>query len=681
MKQYFNDDFKHFLHGGDYNPEQWGRDEKILNEDMRLLRLANCNELTIGVFSWSTLEPNDGEYDFSFIDDALDRLYSSGARAILATPSGSRPRWMALSHPEVLRDDENGVKYPFGHRHNHCPTSPYFRKKIKEMDERLSKKYGKHPAVLGWHISNELGGACYCQNCRKAFRVWLKNKYNGNIDKLNFEWWNKFWSHDYGSFDDIEPPSARGDYTTALTLDWNRFVTDITTDFIRWETAAIRKYSDLPTTVNMMHRYTGLNYSKMFSAIDIASWDSYPTWHNSDYGADSDIRPAVEAAISHDAMRAGKGRPFLLMESTPSYTNWQAYAKLKRPGMHKLSSIQAVAHGADSVLYFQWRKSRGSDEKLHGAVIDHLGEENTRVFKEVREVGSALMKIEELLGTMPKPRVAVIFDVECDWALSSCQGFKNSDKKYYDTAYSFYYEFWRRAIDVDVISPDADLSRYELVIAPMLYLVSEELGARLSDYVKGGGRLVSGYTLAMVNENDLCYLGGFPGAGLRSVFGIWNEEIDTLYPDDKNYAVMGGVEYPLCDYCERIHPEGAEVLAVYRDDFYKNEPTVTVNSYGKGKAYYIAARDTGELKSALLEGILDELKIEGNLKAPPRGVSAHSRYDGDTKYLFVENYNNTNVTVTLPECLDLEWRRELSGSVQIPPYGVKILRVKAGTQK
>ncbi len=659
MKQYFNDSFKHFLHGGDYNPEQWIDTKEIWDEDMRLLKLANCNELSVGIFSWSTIEPEDGKYNFSFLDEILDKVYAAGARVILATPSGARPRWMANAHPEVLRDDENGVKYPFGLRHNHCPTSTYYRKKVKAINERLAERYGKHPAVLGWHISNEFGGQCYCDSCKRAFREWLKKKYNNDINKLNFEWWNRFWSHDYTSFDEVVPPSGRGDYTSALTLDWRRFTTYITDDFIKAEINALRKYSLLPATINMMHKYTGLNYAKMFDTIDIASWDSYPLWHNSDYGADADIRPAVEAAISHDSFRTGKKKPFLLMESTPSNTNWQEYAKLKRPGMHKLSSMQAVAHGSDSVLYFQWRKSRGSDEKFHGAVVDHLGSENTRVFREVKEVGAALMKIEEVLGTMPKPKVAVIFDVENDWALSICQGFKNADKKYYDTAYSFYYEFWKRGIDVDIVCTEADLSDYALVVAPMLYSVSEKAGKSFTEFVKRGGNLLAGYTLAMVNENDLCYLGGFPGAGLHSVFGIWNEEIDTLYPSDKNYAIMNGNEYPLCDYCEVIHPEGAEVLATYRDDFYADNPVVTVNTYGKGKAYYIAARDTGELKSEIIGSILKELGIEGNIKSLPHGVSAHSRCDGDIKYVFVENYNNKEETVALPECVDLESGDEL----------------------
>lgn len=681
MKQYMNENFKHFLHGGDYNPEQWIDTPEIWDEDMRLMKLSNCNEMSVGIFSWAKLEPAEGEYDFSFLDTILDKIYAAGGRALLATPSGARPHWMADAHPEVLRVNERGEKMHFGVRHNHCYTSPYYREKVAQINEKLAERYGKHPAVIGWHISNEYGGKCYCPLCQEAFRGWLKKKYDNDINKLNFQWWTTFWSHTYNSFDQVEAPSPIGDSFSGLELDWKRFVSDQTADFLRAEVAAVRKYSDLPVTTNFMFRYTGLNYNVLAKEIDFISWDSYPEWHRPGELNDADM--AAKHALTHDAFRALKQKPFFLMESAPSHVNWHDVNKLKRPGVHRLASLQAVAHGSDSVQYFQWRKSRGSNEKFHGAVVDHLGTENTRVFREVSALGQALKDIEEVLGTMPRPRVALLMDVENKWALDLAQGFQKQNKKYESTCQCFYDWFWRHAIDIDVLDPRRDLSGYDLVVAPMLYMTSREVIENLEKYVREGGTLIGGYTLGMVNENDLCYLGGFPGDELKQVFGVWAEEIDTLYPNETNAikCLKCGDEFTVADYCERIHPaEGAEVMAVYRDDFYAGEPAVVKNRYGKGTTYYLATRDIGgeeSFKARLLARVCGELGIKSNLKSYTEGVTAHSRLDDENgiRYLFVENYTAKAAEVDIGgEAIDVETRERVSGKFILPAYSVRIFR-------
>ena len=675
-KKYICDSFRHFLHGGDYNPEQWIDTKEIWDEDMRLLKLANCNEMSVGIFSWSTLEPIENEYDFSFLDEILDKIYAAGGRVLLATPSGARPHWMADKYPEVLRVRNNGQRNRFGRRHNHCYTSPYYRQKTAEMNALLAERYGKHPAVIGWHISNEFGGECFCPLCQEAFRDFLRKKYANDIKKLNFQWWTTFWSHTYSDFSEIEPPSPIGDSFSALELDWKRFVTEQTTDFMENEIKAIRKYSSLPVTTNFMEGYPAHNYNVMVRAVDVVSWDAYPLWHNSDTN-DGHLNAAIDTAILHDYFRALKKQPIILMESTPSNTNWQKISKLKRPGMHRLACMQAVAHGCDAIQYFQWRKSRGSNEKFHGAVVDHAGHENTRVFREVSEVGATLKKLEDVLGSMPKVRVAVVIDTMNEYALTYCQGFQNENKKYYDTCRAFYKELWMRGIDTDIVDAERDISEYDLVIAPMLYMTSEKTINSLKSFVANGGTLVSTYALGMVNENDLCYLGGFPGGALREVFGIWNEEIDTLYPSERNTLSYKGEEYEICDYAERIHLEGAKELGAYTSDFYASEPAVTVNEYGRGKAYYIAARDTGALKHKIIGEILTELGIKGNLKASENGITAHSREDDESVYLFVENYSSDVATAELYSGgTDMETGDTVEGRVTLSPYGVKIIKIK-----
>ncbi len=673
MKKHACERYPHFLHGADYNPEQWLHDKSIWDEDMRLMQLANCNEMSVGIFSWAKLEPEEGKYDFSFLDEIIEKIAANGGKVILATPSGARPHWMADKYPEVLRVGADGVREHFRGRHNHCFTSPVYRQKVREMNRRLAERYGKNPAVVAWHISNEYSGECHCPLCQNAFRVFLREKYHGSIEELNQAYWATFWSHTYDSFDQIEPP---GKYTETglhgLNLDWHRFVTRQTMDFIENETAPLRQLTpELPMTVNMMFEFYDLDYHRLSKVIDIASWDSYPEWHNGD---DADI--AEKTAFWHDLYRSLKKRPFLLMESTPSLVNWKPYNKPKKPGMDVLSSIQAVAHGSDSVQYFQWRKSRGSSEKFHGAVVGHDGTEHTRVFRSVQETGRVLKAIDEIAGTVTQAKAAVLFDWENMWALDDCQGYANAGKKYFETCYSYHKLFWERGIDCDIVAPWADLSGYRAVIAPMLYMTDEQVVENLKDYVAGGGVLLGTYMLGTVDGTDLCWLGGIPAGELKNVFGIVAEEIDTLYPQERQHAGMNGEIHELADYCEVIHPQTAETLAAYADGYYKDGSAVTVNAYGKGKAIYQACRDTGSLKEEIMDFLVKEAGLEAAVQSGlTHGVTAHSRTDGVHTYVFVENYMDAPAA---PVKLKAPMLELLTGQVTdtctLPPYGFAVYK-------
>ena len=674
MKKYINDKFPHFLHGGDYNPEQWIRTKEIWDEDMRLMNLANCNEMTVGIFSWATIEPEEGVFDFSFLDEIIDKIYAAGGRVILATPSGARPRWLAEKYPEVLRVTEKGEKKKYGGRHNHCYTSPIYREKVRIINTKLAERYGKHPAVLAWHVSNEYGGYCYCPLCENAFKKFVAERYHNDIDELNEQWWSTFWSHNYRSFDDVEFPTPLGEQSIhGLNIDFKRFVSHQTADFMKNEVEAIKAVCpELPVTTNMMGLYDKVNYWELGEQMDIASWDSYPKWHSPEH--DSQL---INAAYCHDFYRSLKNRPYLLMESAPGLVNWQEYNKLKRPGVDRVNGLMAIAHGSDSVQYFQWRKGRGSSEKFHGAVVDHLGTENTRVFNEVKKTGATLKAIDEICGTMVKSRVAVVYDWENRWALQDAQGFCRYEKKYTDTNRGYYKKLWNRGISVDITNLHRDLSGYDLVIAPMQYMVDEKAIKNIEEFVRNGGTFYTTYMFGMVNENDLCYLGGFPAKNLKEVFGIWNEEIDTLYPCDKvAVKAKDGKEYTAVDYCELIHARGAKVLAEYASEFYAGRPALTVNEYGKGKAYYQAFRDNGEVWEDVLDVLVKELGIEEAIPTPlPRMVTAHVREDGDDKYLFVENYSGNEVK-ELP--LGGEYRNmetlEVCSKVDLDGFDVKILK-------
>ena len=404
----------YLMHGGDYNPEQWLAMPEILEQDIDRFLEAGINTVTLGVFSWAKLEPKEGIYDFDWLAERIDKLYEKGISVILATPSGARPHWLAERYPQVLRVDERGKRQLFGGRHNHCLTSPVYREKVGRIDRKLAERFGAHPAVKLWHISNELGGDCHCGLCQAAFRNWLRERYQ-TIENLNDRWCTTFWSHTYDSFDQVEAPSAIGESSLmALNLDWKRFVTDQTISFVEQEIRAIHEGgSDKPATVNMMYRFEGLDYGKLAGAVDLVSWDSYPLWHK-----ESEWDTARDTAFWHDVMRGLKKKPFLLMESCPSSTNWQSVSKLKKPGMLEASSLQSIAHGSQGVLYFQMRQSRGASEKFHGAVIDHYGGSDTRTFQEVCGVGRMLGKLRELAGCTAGSRAAILYDWDNLWAMT-----------------------------------------------------------------------------------------------------------------------------------------------------------------------------------------------------------------------------------------------------------------------
>jgi beta-galactosidase len=682
-----NPKFPRLLHGGDSNPEQWLSTPKIIDEDFRLMKLARCNAMSVGIFSWTALEPEDGRYEFGWLDGIMDRLAENGLYAMLATPSGARPAWMSRKYPEVLRVQADRRRILHGQRHNHCYTSPVYREKCAAIAERLVRRYKDHPALLVWHVSNEYGGECHCPLCQEAFRSWLKTRYENDLDKLNKAWWTAFWSHTYTDWIQIESPAPHGETSIhGLVLDWKRFVTRQTVDFFRAESEPLRKITPgVPVTVNMMGTYPGLDYRKFAPFIDVASWDNYPAW-GTDRMTTGDL--ASDVAFVHDLYRSLKGgKPWMLMESTPSLVNWQQTNKLKPAGLHFLSSMQALAHGSDTVQYFQWRKSRGSTEKFHGAVVDHIGHENARVFREVAEVGAAIGKLDGIAGSATEPEVAVIFDWENGWAIDGLSGLKRENRDYERTCRDHYRAFWRRGVAVDVIDEDGDFSAYKLIAAPMLYMVRPGVGERLAEFVKQGGTLVTTYLTGYVDDTDLCFLGGFPGP-LRQVTGIWAEEIDSLYDADRNSVIpvdgslMSG-EYEVFHFCELIHAEGAEILARYGKDWYAGRPALTHNRYGKGNSWHVAARTERRFLHDLYGAVLRETGIQGVLGTGtelPEGVSVQERSNGKESFLFVMNFNEHPVDVELGDGprFDMLGGTEVKGTLSLDRYGFAALKRSSG---
>jgi beta-galactosidase len=668
-----------FMHGADYNPDQWLHDPFVLEEDIRLMKLAGCNVMAIGIFSWASLEPNEGEFRFDWMDGVLERFKNNGIYAWIATPSGARPAWLSAKYPEVLRVGANRVRNLHGMRHNHCYTSPVYREKTAIINRKLAERYGDHPAVIGWHISNEFGGDCHCDLCQEAFRAWLQEKY-GTLESLNMAWWTTFWAHTYTDWSEVESPSPHGENMVhGQNLDWRRFVTAQTISFCKHEIDSVKWANpDLPATTNM-HMIEGLDYRQFADVLDVVSWDAYPTWHQ---GKD-DVKLGASIGFYHDLYRSILRKPFLLMESTPSQTNWQAVSKLKQPGMHRLSSLQAIAHGSDSVQYFQWRKSRGSSEKFHGAVVDHVGHEHTRVFRDVAELGGTLADISAVAGSSTPAETAILFDWDNRWAVKDAQGPRNSGLHYEDTVLAHHRALWEQGVMTDVIGSGDDFSPYKLIVAPMLYLCTEETGRKLEAFVENGGTLVTTYWSGIVNEHDLCHLGGFPGP-LRKTLGIWAEEIEGLYDEDRNgLSLLAGNtlglsgNYEAREICELVHAESAEVLGHYTDSFYAGRPALTVNKLGEGKAYYMATRLGDDFLLDFYRSVAAESGAARALQSElPAGVTAQLRTDGIWDYVFLMNFGAEAAEVKLDGRVytDLESGESAESVVSLTLNGIRMLK-------
>jgi len=650
-------------YGCDYNPEQWGPD--VWAEDVALMRQAGVDLVAINIFGWSHIEPRPGEYRFDRLDAIIELLHANGICVNLGTGTSSPPPWLTTLHPEILPMTEDGTtRYPGG-RQAWCPSSPVFRERALALVEKVAERYGRHPAIALWHVSNELGchnALCYCDDTAGAFRVWLQSRYQ-TIDALNAAWGTSFWSQQYGAWNEILTPRLTlSSRNPGQVLDFHRFSSDELLDYYRRETAVLRRHSSVAVTTNFMvtAHIRNLDYWTWAPEVDIVANDHYLDHRLAE--------PTTELAFAADLTRGlAQGEPWLLMEQATGAVNWQPHNVAKTPGEMTRNSLSHVARGADGICFFQWRASLQGSEKFHSALVPHAGTD-TVLWREVVALGETLGRLAEVTGSTVVADAAIIFSWESWWA-GDGESRPSHAVRYLDQVHAAYAALHNLGVTVDVVAPGADLSRYRLVVAPSLYLVSDADAQNLNDYVDAGGHALVTFFSGIVDEDDRVRPGGYPGA-FRQMLGITVEEFSPLLPGHV-LALDSGAAASL--WTERLRSTGAEVIASYLDGPLPGIPAITRNRHGAGDAWYLAtALEAGALTD-LLRTICREARVTAVCPEGDGTIEVVRRAGPAADYLFIINHGPDDIE--LPAAgHELVTDETISRIVRVPAGAVRVIR-------
>ena len=654
--------------GGDYNPEQW--DEPAWAEDDALMRAARVNTATVGVFSWARLEPEEGRYDFGWLDATLDRLAAHDVRVILATPTASPPPWFTLAYPDAMPVTRDGVRLTHGSRDTYCAAAPSYRAAARRMAATLAARYGRHPAVALWHVHNEYGTVCWCEHAALAFRNWLQKRYGADADglaQLNETWGTAFWGQCYSAWPQVQPPRAtqwRGN--PGQLLDFRRFWSDELLAAYCEQRDKIRAAAPgVPVTTNLMlPDYQIIDPWAWCREVDVVAVDHYLSSTGPDGHAD--IAFAADRARSW----AG-GRPWLLMEQATRLVYADGRVLSRPPGRMLRDSLGYVARGSDSVLFFQWRASRAGAEMWHSAMLPHAGPD-TAAFREVAALGAAVRRLGEVAGSMVTAQAAVLLDADSWWALDS-QGLRGADLRYLDAVRRDHAALWRAGLVCDVAHPEADLSGYRLLLAPALYLLTDAGAESLGRFVADGGVLVVSFGSGLVDQAAQVRLGGYPGA-LRDLLGVRVEEFFPVGEENPIPLTNGAVGRI---WSELMTVTSAQVVASYAAGPLAGRPALTRNDVGRGSAWYLSTELDDAAHDQVIAAALAAAGLAPEVPGLPAGVAAvRRRADGGRSWLFLLNHT-TEPAVVPAAGMELLSGTEVVGSVQLPPGGVAVIRERS----
>ncbi|MGN6403165.1 beta-galactosidase [Sinomonas sp.] len=657
--------------GADYNPEQWPRD--VWKHDVELMREAKVNLVSVGIFSWALLEPEEGRYEFGWLDEVMDLLHENGIAVDLANASASPPPWFTVKYPDSAPVGADGVRQTHGSRQAFAACSPDYRRAAAALTTAIAERYADHSALAMWHVHNEYG--CHNQpdfgpHAERGFREWLQRRY-GNLDALNDAWGTAFWSQHYYDWAEIMPPRRSGTHINpSHQLDFARFSSDSLLECFEAEAAILRARSDKPVTTNFMGLNMGLakpiDYWRWAQRMDIVS--------NDHYLIAEDLRHHQDLALAADLTRGwADNAPWLLMEHSTSAVNWQPRNIAKAPGEMLRNSFQHLARGADGILFFQWRASRSGAEKFHSGMVPHAGRD-TKVWREVVQLGKALEAASEVAGSRVAADAALVFDTDARWAAEldshpSIEAHPTRElRDWHDALY-------RSGITADLRQSTDDLSAYKLVVAPMLYLVTDEGAANLRHYVEGGGTLLLTYFSGIVDEHDRIIMdpvdgGGYPGA-FRNLLGVEIEEFFPLRAGEALALTAGS--------CERWSELGrtttAEVVSRYDEGPTAGSPAVTRNVAGAGTAYYVGTSPDAEALAAFLPRVLEDAGLEAPAHAAEfPDLEVVRRISDDSSWLFAINHGEVEARLSV-DGTELLSGSPTEGALAIPAGGVAVVRL------
>ena len=663
--------------GADYYPEHWP--ENRWETDLQMMHGAGFNIVRVAEFSWDLFEPEEGKYQFDWLDRWLTLAKKHNIRAIIGTPTAIMPAWMARKYPEALQLNANGQRTVWGGRRNNCFSDEDFRRRADGVVHALAQHYEHNPSVVGWQIDNELGNAdCRCDKCRKNFQSWLKKKY-ATLDELNRAWGTHFWGQRYGDWAEIPIPDDRvGQWAISnpsASLDWQRFMSNLEVDFLNRQVAILREVCPPSQfiTHNFMGLHDSLNYYDLAKKLDFVSWDNYPK-----------LSPAIpyDASLAADVMWGLKKQNFLIMEQTAGPLGWATFTRNPQPGELRKICYQQLAHGADGQIWFRWRSCTVGREQYWHGLLGHDGNPTHRYY-EAAQVAREYHKLAPaLVGTAPKPQVAIIYDYDSIWALKIQPGYHGASQR---AAIQRYYDaLFRAGVNVGIVRPGDDISKYKLVLAPHLHVLPDSVAKQLVDYVRGGGVLLVDCRAGVKDATDLAYARTLPGL-LSPALGIEIPEYESLTlgisdQDAITYRISAdprlGGGYTAIHYADWIKPKGAIAMARYDVPHLKQFAAVTRNKFGEGVGWYVGTLvSEPQFYDKLMAGVLKDAKIEP-LISTPAGVEIGTRESAQRELLFVINHTDAEKSVAIPRRgHDLLADKSIGESIQLQPFGVAVIEL------